>query len=65
MAVQVVVLLILGVIVFFLARGGAMKIGHALLCVLLGLYLADTTFLGPLLRQLSNAINGFVSGIRL
>ncbi|MEV4880777.1 hypothetical protein [Streptomyces cyaneofuscatus] len=63
MAVSVVVLMLLGVIIFFIWRGGTLKLGHAVLCVLLGLYLGQTGSVGPWLRDGTTSLAGLLGNV--
>ncbi|GAA2297392.1 hypothetical protein OKJ48_22050 [Streptomyces kunmingensis] len=57
-----IVLLLLVVAVIFL-RNGAMKLSHALVCVLLGFLLAGTT-VAPTIHDGINATAGLVSSLQ-
>ncbi|MFE3329474.1 hypothetical protein [Streptomyces sp. NPDC059176] len=64
MAVSVVVLLLLGVIIFFVWRGGGLKLGHAVLCVLMGLFLGQTANIGPWLLSGTSSLAGLIGKIQ-
>lgn len=64
MAVSVVVLLLLGVIIFFVWRGGGLKLGHAVLCMLMGLFLGQTANIGPWLMSGTTTLTSLIGGIR-
>ncbi|MFB6824901.1 hypothetical protein ACFCXA_25360 [Streptomyces virginiae] len=64
MAVSVVVLLLLGVTIFFIWRGGTLKLGHAVLCVMLGLYLGQTGSVGPWLQSGTSSLAGLLAGVK-
>ncbi|MFE2426951.1 hypothetical protein ACFXJ5_09380 [Streptomyces sp. NPDC059373] len=55
MAVSVSAVLVLLVIVVMMVRKGGLKTGHAVVCVLLGFYLASSS-LAPSIRDLTNNI---------
>jgi len=57
-----VVLLLLFLAVIFL-RNGALKISHAMICVLLGFYLASSS-MAPTIHQGLAATADLVSGLR-
>lgn len=65
MAVDVAVLLILGIVIVFLCRGGGLKAGHALVCAFFGLYLAGTRNVGPFAKDVTASVAGLLSGLRL
>ncbi|WP_155055696.1 hypothetical protein [Streptomyces blattellae] len=65
MAVDVAVLLILGIVIAFLCRGGGLKAGHAAVCVVFGLYLAGTDSVGPFVKDVTASVAGLLSGLRL
>lgn len=63
MAISVVVLLLLGVTIFFIWRGGSLKLGHAVLCVLMGLFLSQTGNVGPWLLDGTASLAGLLAKI--
>ncbi|MFJ1845527.1 hypothetical protein [Streptomyces sp. NPDC088146] len=65
MAVDVAVLLILGIVIVFSFRGGGLKAGHALVCVIFGLYLAGTRNIGPFVKDVTASVANLLSGLRL
>ncbi|MFJ9324534.1 hypothetical protein [Streptomyces globisporus] len=65
MAVDVAVLLLLGIVIVFLCRGGGLKAGHAVVCSVFGLYLAGTHNVGPFVKDVTASVAGFLSGLRL
>ncbi|MEU6546459.1 hypothetical protein [Streptomyces sp. NPDC046859] len=65
MTVDVAVLLILGIVIVFLCRGGGLKVGHAVVCSVFGLYLAGTQNIGPFVKDVTASVAGLLSGLRL
>ncbi|MGW2796024.1 hypothetical protein [Streptomyces sp. NPDC001269] len=65
MAVDVAVLLILGIVIVFLCRGGGLKVGHAVVCSVFGLYIAGTQNIGPFVKDVTASVAGLLSGLRL
>ncbi|NUR03538.1 MAG: hypothetical protein HOY79_45590 [Streptomyces sp.] len=65
MAVDVAVLLLLGIVIVFLCRGGGLKAGHAVVCSVFGLYLAGTHTVGPFVKDVTASVVGLLSGLRL
>jgi hypothetical protein len=55
-AVDVAVLLLLGIVIVFLCRGGGLKAGHALVCTVFGLYLAGTRNVGPFVKDVTASV---------
>ncbi|KOU20885.1 membrane protein [Streptomyces sp. WM6373] len=53
----------LAIIVFLLVRRAGLKAGHAVVCVLLGFYLASST-IAPTLSQLTSNVASMISGIK-
>jgi hypothetical protein len=64
-AVDVAVLLILGIVIVFLCRGGGLKAGHAVVCVVFGLYLAGTHNVGPLVKDITASVANLLSELKL
>ncbi|MEV0037134.1 hypothetical protein [Streptomyces sp. NPDC050804] len=65
MAVDVAVLLILGIVIVFMCHGGGLRAGHAVVCALFGLYFAGTHNVGPFAKDVTASIAGLPSGPRL
>ncbi|GGJ39003.1 hypothetical protein [Streptomyces brasiliensis] len=63
MAVSISVVLLLLIIAVIFMRNGALKISHALICMLLGFYLAGTT-MGPTIQSGLTATADLVSKLR-
>jgi hypothetical protein len=64
-AVDVAVLLLLGIVIVFLCRGGGLKAGHAVVCAVFGLYLAGTHNVGPFVKDVTASVANLLSGLRL
>ncbi|NUU25281.1 MAG: DUF2304 domain-containing protein [Streptomycetaceae bacterium] len=62
MAVSVSVVLLLGVSVLFLLRKAELRPVHAVVCTLLGFYLAGTS-LAPSIHDAGTSFAGIVNGI--
>lgn len=65
MAVDVAVLMLLGIVIVFLRRGGGLKAGHALVRAVFGLYLAGTRNVGPSVKDVTALVANLLSGLRL
>ncbi|MCJ0871314.1 hypothetical protein [Streptomyces sp. AP-93] len=63
MALSISAVVLLAVIVFLLVRRSGLKAGHAVVCVLLGFYLASST-VAPTLSQLTNNVASMISGLK-
>ncbi len=63
MIVSVSVVLLLGVLIFFLIRYAKLRTWQALLCILFGYYIASTT-LGQYLNTAVTAVARLISGIQ-
>ncbi|HCA85939.1 MAG TPA: hypothetical protein DEQ61_10830 [Streptomyces sp.] len=64
MVVSISVLLLLLILAVVFLRSGALKMSHALVCVLLGFLLAGTR-VGPTVHNGISATAELVSGVRL
>ena len=62
MSLSISLLLVLLIVVVLFLRGGAMKVSHALVCVLLGFLLAGTDA-APTIHDGINATAGLVSSL--
>lgn len=62
MAVSVSVVLLLGITVVFLLRKSGLRPVHAVVCVLLGFYLAGTS-IAPSIHDAGMSFAGIVNGI--
>ncbi|MEU6575654.1 hypothetical protein [Streptomyces sp. NPDC046805] len=63
MAVSISVVLLLLILAVVFMRNGALKISHALVCMLLGFYLASTS-MAPTIHNGLTATADLVSGLR-
>ncbi|MCM1968034.1 hypothetical protein M8Z33_18855 [Streptomyces sp. ZAF1911] len=63
MALSISAVVLLAVVVFLLVRRSGLKAGHAVVCVLLGFYLASST-VAPTLSQLTNNVASMISGLK-
>jgi hypothetical protein len=61
LSISAVVLLL--IIVFLLMSKAGLKGGHALVCVLLGFYLASSS-IGPTIHQLTTNVAGMISSFK-
>ncbi|MEV7616060.1 hypothetical protein [Streptomyces sp. NPDC089799] len=64
MALSISAAVLLAVIVFLLVKKSGLKAGHAVVCVLLGFYLASSS-IAPTMNQLTNSVAGMISGLKL
>ncbi|MCX4691204.1 hypothetical protein AB0D94_09260 [Streptomyces sp. NPDC048255] len=63
MALSISAVVLLAIIVFLLVRRSGLKAGHAVVCVLLGFYLASST-VAPTLSQLTSNVASMISGLK-
>ncbi|GAA3502528.1 hypothetical protein ACIQUO_22225 [Streptomyces albogriseolus] len=63
MAISISVVLLLSVLAVIFLRNGGLKISHALVCLLLGFYLASTS-IAPTIHSGLTATADIVSGLR-
>ncbi|MBT2448050.1 hypothetical protein ACFWCB_35300 [Streptomyces sp. NPDC060048] len=64
MALSISAVVLLAIVVFLLVRRSGLKTGHAVVCVLLGFYLASST-MAPTLSQLTSNVASMISGLKL
>ncbi|GGL77727.1 membrane protein [Streptomyces fumigatiscleroticus] len=62
MALSISAVVLLAIIVFLLIKKSGLKAGHAIVCVLLGFYLASST-IAPTISELTNNIAGMIGSI--
>jgi hypothetical protein len=62
-ALSISAVLLLIIVVFLLVRKSGLKAGHAVVCVLLGFYLASSTF-APTITQLTNSVAGMIGDFK-
>ncbi|MEV7069404.1 hypothetical protein ACIQJT_09960 [Streptomyces sp. NPDC091972] len=63
MAISISVLVLLLILAVIFVRSGGLKVSHAVVCTLLGFYLASTS-LAPTIHSGLTATAGIVSGLR-
>ncbi|GGZ84266.1 hypothetical protein ABT144_21870 [Streptomyces sp. NPDC002039] len=63
MALSISAVVLLAIVVFLLVRRSGLKAGHAVVCVLLGFYLASST-IAPTLSQLTSNVASMISGLK-
>ncbi|MEV7659463.1 hypothetical protein AB0O39_35525 [Streptomyces anulatus] len=62
MAVSISGVALLGIVVFILIRGGAVRLGPALACAAFGFFLASTGA-APLITDAIGAVTGWIASI--
>jgi hypothetical protein len=62
-ALSISAVVLLAIIVFLLIRKSGLKGGHAIVCVLLGFYLASST-VAPTINELTTNIAGMIGSIK-
>ncbi|MEW5355270.1 MULTISPECIES: hypothetical protein [unclassified Streptomyces] len=63
MALSISAVVLLAIIVFLLIKKSGLKAGHAIVCMLLGFYLASST-IAPTISDLTTNIAGMISSIK-
>ncbi|OLZ67217.1 hypothetical protein AV521_25540 [Streptomyces sp. IMTB 2501] len=63
MALSISAVVLLAIIVFLLIKKSGLKGGHAVICVLLGFYLASST-IAPTISQLTTNVASMISSIK-
>ncbi|GEC09143.1 membrane protein [Streptomyces spinoverrucosus] len=63
MALSISAVVLLAIIVFLLIRKSGLKAGHAVVCMLLGFYLASST-IAPTISELTTNIAGMIGSIK-
>ncbi|KUN82815.1 hypothetical protein AQJ66_21150 [Streptomyces bungoensis] len=63
MALSISAVVLLAIIVFLLIRKSGLKGGHALVCVLLGFYLASST-IAPTISDLTTNVASMIGSIK-
>ncbi|MBB4716830.1 hypothetical protein ACFZDB_20455 [Streptomyces luteogriseus] len=63
MAISISVVLLLVILAVIFLRNGGLKVSHALVCLLLGFYLASTS-IAPTIHSGVSATADIVSGLR-
>jgi len=62
-ALSISAVVLLAIIVFLLIRKSGLKAGHALVCMLLGFYLASSS-VAPTITELTSNVAGMIGGIK-
>ncbi|MYW68978.1 hypothetical protein GTY65_33620 [Streptomyces sp. SID8379] len=62
MALSISAVVLFAIIVFILIKKSGLKAGHAVVCVLLGFYLASSS-MAPTIKQLTTNVADMVGGI--
>ncbi|MEU6087876.1 hypothetical protein ABZ865_13835 [Streptomyces sp. NPDC047085] len=63
MALSISAVVLLAIIVFLLIRRSGLKGGHAVVCVLLGFYLASST-VAPTINELTTNVASMIGSIK-
>ncbi|GAA2401343.1 membrane protein [Streptomyces glaucosporus] len=63
MALSISAVVLLAIIVFLLIKKSGLKAGHALVCMLLGFYLASSS-MAPTISELTSSVAGMIGGIK-
>ncbi|MEV0976135.1 MULTISPECIES: hypothetical protein [unclassified Streptomyces] len=63
MALSISAVVLLAIIVFLLVKKSGLKAGHAIVCMLLGFYLASST-VAPTISDLTSNIAGMIGSIK-
>ncbi|MDJ0465406.1 hypothetical protein [Streptomyces sp. H27-C3] len=63
MALSISVVVLLAIIVILMVRKSGLKGGHAVICVLLGFYLASSS-IAPTINELTTNVAGMIGGIK-
>ncbi|MGW6905293.1 MULTISPECIES: hypothetical protein [unclassified Streptomyces] len=63
MALSISAVVLLAIIVFLLIKKSGLKAGHAVVCALLGFYLASST-VAPTISELTTNIAGMIGSIK-
>jgi hypothetical protein len=62
-ALSISAVLLLLIVVFLLVRKAGLKAGHAVVCILLGFYLASSS-IAPTIRDLTNNVAGMIGDFK-
>ncbi|MEV3989315.1 hypothetical protein AB0J57_10415 [Streptomyces sp. NPDC049837] len=63
MALSISAVVLLAIVVFLLIRKAGLKTGHAVVCMLLGFYLASSS-IAPTISELTTNVAGMIGGIK-
>jgi hypothetical protein len=61
-ALSISAVVLLAIIVFLLVKKSGLKAGHAVVCMLLGFYLASST-MAPTISELTNNLAGMIGSL--
>jgi hypothetical protein len=62
-ALSISAVVLLAIVVFLLIRKSGLKGGHAVVCMLLGFYLASSS-IAPTISELTTNVAGMIGGIK-
>jgi hypothetical protein len=62
-ALSISAVVLLAIVVFLLVKKSGLKAGHAIVCMLLGFYLASST-VAPTINELTTNIAGMIGSIK-
>lgn len=63
MALSISAVVLLAIIVILMVRKSGLKAGHAVVCMLLGFYLASSS-IAPTISELTTNVAGMIGGIK-
>ncbi|MCP9944715.1 hypothetical protein LUX12_07885 [Streptomyces somaliensis] len=63
MALSISAVVLLAIVVFLLIRKAGLKAGHAVICMLLGFYLASSS-IAPTVSQLTTSVAGMIGNLK-
>ena len=63
MALSISAVVLFAIIVFILIKKSGLKAGHAVVCMLLGFYLASSS-IAPTIKELTTNVAGMIGGIK-
>ncbi|MBM9619537.1 MULTISPECIES: hypothetical protein [Streptomyces] len=63
MALSISAVVLLAIVVFLLIRKSGLKGGHAVVCMLLGFYLASSS-IAPTISELTSNVAGMIGGLK-
>ncbi|MCL7375896.1 MULTISPECIES: hypothetical protein [Streptomyces] len=63
MALSISAVVLLAIVVFLLVRKSGLKAGHAVVCMLLGFYIASSS-IAPTISELTTNVAGMIGGIK-
>ncbi|MFG3495050.1 hypothetical protein [Streptomyces sp. NPDC047928] len=63
MALSISAVVLLAIVVFLLIRKSGLKAGHAVVCMLLGFYLASSS-IAPTVSQLTTSVAGMIGNFK-